>query len=984
MRTRAECTDRDPGRSGGYAALSQPAVTVAAWTARPSSRVSRPRCCAGPTTCAGAASQHEHAGGKRHANRSADARFAVSNRLVERRAARARRARTAACRRRSSTPSDLEPEQRALVPRRGARLPRRVRRPSRSRDRPRLAARISTSSASTSSADPGIALELPDGRRELRVLHLGTRRLGAPLLDAVQRRVALVRTEEWAPDQLTIVAADLIEQELHARHARPRTRARRGARVDHRARRAREGARGRRTRTQAGADCSGCPFIAGLRPQFRSAHVKTRAAPRHRVAHTVELRRLRAVRAPVPQPPPARAARERRGRAQRHRACSCTTCCASSTPAGRATTPRTSPTCSPATPPTTTTSASSSTATRSAARRRRRRAAARTRSRWRASTGSRRRCSWRPRASTRSGCTTACSTPATTRPAGSAHERVADVPAAKVQAFVLDEAARKRGLRLRLRYEYLQRRGRRRSRSVGARRRRPRRDRGGASRRGRAHARRTTTGTASPTRRCARTAAYRSICRDSAAPRRARRGRVLGYRATAERTAAIASGRAVSRSSCRPSSSASARSRSASPPPTSRAARSTCSPTRPGSPTPTRRRDASLLDTRRHRRGRRDRLVALPRPGRAARAASSASTRGDRGLDRRRQQPAAARATSSPNASSATSSTSRSSAAPESMHTRWRAAARAAGRAHVGDRRRRAVRVGDRRRPARRERLRDGALGARADDGLPAVRDRAARTPRAARVDEHQRHVSELWARFAAVAAENPNAWSRTAYSPEEIRTVSPDNRMVCFPYPKRMCANIDVDQARGRCSCARTRPRAPPASPTTAWCSCTRRPRRTTTTSSPNAGRSPNHPAIAAAVGDALAAAGHRRSTTSPTSTSTRASRPRCRSRRARSASPTTIRARSRSPAASASRAVRSTTTRRTRSRAWSRCCARDPGALRLHDRARLVHHEARGRRLVGIAARARLPARRRADEPGAGRRAARAASPPGSSTDR
>ena len=35
------------------------------------------------------------------------------------------------------------------------------------------------------------------------------------------------------------------------------------------------------------------------------------------------------------------------------------------------------------------------------------------------------------------------------------YERVADVPAAKVQAFVLDEAARKRGLRLRLRYEYL-------------------------------------------------------------------------------------------------------------------------------------------------------------------------------------------------------------------------------------------------------------------------------------------------------------------------------------------------------------------------------------------------------------------------------------------------------------------------------------------------------------------------------------------------
>jgi acetyl-CoA C-acetyltransferase len=70
-------------------------------------------------------------------------------------------------------------------------------------------------------------------------------------------------------------------------------------------------------------------------------------------------------------------------------------------------------------------------------------------------------------------------------------------------------------------------------------------------------------------------------------------------------------------------------------------------------------------------------------------------------------------------------------------------------------------------------------------------------------IDAHQRHVSELWARFAAVAAENPNAWSRTAYSPEEIRAVSPDNRMVCFPYPKRMCANIDVDQAAALILCS-------------------------------------------------------------------------------------------------------------------------------------------------------------------------------------
>jgi acetyl-CoA C-acetyltransferase len=70
-------------------------------------------------------------------------------------------------------------------------------------------------------------------------------------------------------------------------------------------------------------------------------------------------------------------------------------------------------------------------------------------------------------------------------------------------------------------------------------------------------------------------------------------------------------------------------------------------------------------------------------------------------------------------------------------------------------------------------------------------------------VEEHQRYVSELWSRFAAVASDNPHAWSRVAYSPEEIRTISADNRAVCFPYPKRMCANIDVDQGAAVLLCS-------------------------------------------------------------------------------------------------------------------------------------------------------------------------------------
>jgi acetyl-CoA C-acetyltransferase len=70
-------------------------------------------------------------------------------------------------------------------------------------------------------------------------------------------------------------------------------------------------------------------------------------------------------------------------------------------------------------------------------------------------------------------------------------------------------------------------------------------------------------------------------------------------------------------------------------------------------------------------------------------------------------------------------------------------------------------------------------------------------------VDAHQQYVSELWSRFAAVSAHNPHAWSQTPYTAEDIGTVNADNRMVCFPYPKRMCANIDVDQGAALLLCS-------------------------------------------------------------------------------------------------------------------------------------------------------------------------------------
>ena len=70
-------------------------------------------------------------------------------------------------------------------------------------------------------------------------------------------------------------------------------------------------------------------------------------------------------------------------------------------------------------------------------------------------------------------------------------------------------------------------------------------------------------------------------------------------------------------------------------------------------------------------------------------------------------------------------------------------------------------------------------------------------------VEQHLRRISELWADFSAVAAENPHAWLRAAKSAEDIRTPSPANRPVSFPYAKLMNSNNKVDQAAALILCS-------------------------------------------------------------------------------------------------------------------------------------------------------------------------------------
>ncbi len=70
-------------------------------------------------------------------------------------------------------------------------------------------------------------------------------------------------------------------------------------------------------------------------------------------------------------------------------------------------------------------------------------------------------------------------------------------------------------------------------------------------------------------------------------------------------------------------------------------------------------------------------------------------------------------------------------------------------------------------------------------------------------IDEHRTVIAELWARFNAVAVENPHGWNRTPMTAAEIREPSPDNRMVGFPYTKAMNSNWDLDQGAAILLCS-------------------------------------------------------------------------------------------------------------------------------------------------------------------------------------
>jgi acetyl-CoA C-acetyltransferase len=74
--------------------------------------------------------------------------------------------------------------------------------------------------------------------------------------------------------------------------------------------------------------------------------------------------------------------------------------------------------------------------------------------------------------------------------------------------------------------------------------------------------------------------------------------------------------------------------------------------------------------------------------------------------------------------------------------------------------------------------------------------ENALRAARGWTLEEHRARLGRLCARFSAIAAENPHAWFRDPKSAEEIATITPENRIIGFPYPKFMNSILDVDQA--------------------------------------------------------------------------------------------------------------------------------------------------------------------------------------------
>ncbi len=83
-----------------------------------------------------------------------------------------------------------------------------------------------------------------------------------------------------------------------------------------------------------------------------------------------------------------------------------------------------------------------------------------------------------------------------------------------------------------------------------------------------------------------------------------------------------------------------------------------------------------------------------------------------------------------------------------------------------------------------------------------AMIENALRAAEGVSIEKHRDDVASLWAGYAAVAATNPDAWSRDVTSAAAIADPL-RNPMQAFPYGKLHCSQWNVDQAAGLIACS-------------------------------------------------------------------------------------------------------------------------------------------------------------------------------------
>ena len=98
------------------------------------------------------------------------------------------------------------------------------------------------------------------------------------------------------------------------------------------------------------------------------------------------------------------------------------------------------------------------------------------------------------------------------------------------------------------------------------------------------------------------------------------------------------------------------------------------------------------------------------------------------------------------------------------------------------------------------------AVGLKMPVGLYAILESARRAAGGWSVDAHRDRLAARYARFAQIAATNPESWTRTALNAAQIRDDGPRNPMQAFPYTRAHCSTWNVDQAAALLFCSATR----------------------------------------------------------------------------------------------------------------------------------------------------------------------------------